>query len=69
MSINKKLGERIRDLRRSNQMTQEDLAYYAELHRAYVGAIERGDKNIGLINIEKIAIALKVTISELFEGL
>ena len=43
------------------------LAFEADLHRAYIGQIERGEKNIGLINLEKIAKALKVKIKDIFE--
>ncbi len=46
-------------------MSQEDLADVAGLHRTYIGMIERAEKNITLINIEKIAKALKIEIKEL----
>lgn len=64
-SINFRVGMRIRKLREDKQWTQEDLAFNADLHRAYIGQIERGEKNIGLINLEKIANALGVEISGL----
>lgn len=62
-----KFGERIRKFRKENGLSQEQLAFKAGLHRTYVGMIERAEKNITLINIEKIAIALNVTIKELFD--
>ena len=46
-------------------LSQEELAHKADLHRTYIGMIERAEKNITLINIEKIADALEVNIKEL----
>ena len=63
-----KFGERVRDLRKERGLSQEQLAFKADLHRTYIGMIERAEKNITLINVEKIAIALKVDIKELFNG-
>ena len=62
----KKFGETIRRLRKERNLSQEELADRAELHRTYIGMIERAEKNITLINIEKLAKALDVEISELF---
>ena len=64
--ISKKIGRRIRALRQERGLSQEQLAFEADLHRAYIGQIERGEKNIGVQNLEKIAKALKVSIKELF---
>lgn len=63
--INKKVGLKIRKYREKKGWSQEQLAFEADLHRAYIGHIERGEKNIGLINLEKIAKALSVEIREL----
>jgi len=63
--ILKKFGERVRELRREKGFSQEELADRANLHRTYIGMIERAEKNITLINIEKIASALKVCINDL----
>ena len=63
--INKKVGLNIRKLREERGLSQEQLAHIADLHRAYMGQIERGEKNIGLKNLEKIAKALKVEIKDL----
>jgi len=63
--INKEVGFRIREVRQERGLTQEKLAALADLHRAYIGQIERGEKNIGLKNLEKIAKALKVNIKDL----
>ena len=65
--INKVVGLRIRKYRLKKELTQEDLAFEADLHRAYVGQIERGEKNIGVQNLELIAKALKIKISKLLE--
>ncbi len=59
-------GEKIRELRKEQGISQEELSYKADLHRTYIGMIERAEKNITLINIEKIAQALNVDIKELF---
>ncbi len=64
--INKDVGFKIRQLREERGLTQEQLAALADLHRAYIGQIERGEKNIGLVNLEKIAKALTVDIRDLF---
>lgn len=65
-SILIKFGEKVRELRRLKGISQEELADRANLHRTYIGMIERAEKNITLINIEKIANALEVKISDLF---
>ena len=62
----KKFGDTIRQLRKERNLSQEELADRAELHRTYIGMIERAEKNITLINIEKLAKALDVEMSELF---
>ena len=63
--INKQVGLNIKKHREKNGWTQEELAFEADLHRAYIGQIERGEKNIGLINLEKIATALNIDIKKL----
>jgi len=64
--IIKRIGLNITIIRERQGLTQEKLAELAGLHRAYIGQIERGEKNIGLKNLEKIAKALDVSIKELF---
>ena len=64
-NINKDVGFKIRTIRQDRGFSQEKLAALADLHRAYVGQIERGEKNIGLKNLEKIAKALKVKTKDL----
>lgn len=55
------LGENIRALRLEKNLTQEQLAEISNLHRTYIGAIERGDRNVSLKNIIIISDALSVT--------
>lgn len=55
------LGNNVRSLRIINNLTQEQLADICDLHRTYIGAIERGDRNVSLNNIVKIAETLGVT--------
>lgn len=61
-----KFGQRVRALRLKQNISQEKLAEKANVHRTYIGMIERAEKNITLINIEKIAKALEVSIYDLF---
>jgi transcriptional regulator with XRE-family HTH domain len=65
MDIVKKFGEKVRKFREDQGLSQEELAFRAGLHRTYIGMIERGEKNITLRNIEKIANALEVKMKEL----
>ncbi len=64
--ILKKFGANVRKVRKEKGLSQEQLSFKADLHRTYIGMIERAEKNITLINIEKIANALDVDIKELF---
>ena len=57
---------RVRTFRKEKGLSQEQLAFKADLHRTYIGMIEQAEKNITLVNIEKIANALEVNIKELF---
>ncbi len=60
-----KFGNRVRELRLQKGISQEELAHLANVHRTYIGMIERAEKNITLINIEKIAMSLGVSINML----
>lgn len=60
-------GENVRKYRRLLNLSQEELADRANLHRTYIGMIERAEKNITLVNIQKIANALKVHIEDLLK--
>jgi len=65
--INKKVGLNIRKYREKKEWSQEQLAFEADLHRAYIGQIERGEKNIGIKNLDIIAKALNINISKLLK--
>ena len=66
--ILEKFGERVRELRLKGEWSQEAFAEECDLDRTYMGGIERGERNLGLRNIEKVAKALGITIAELMEG-
>jgi transcriptional regulator with XRE-family HTH domain len=66
LNILKIFGDKVRGLRKELGISQEELAFRADLHRTYIGMIERAEKNITLSNILKIANALNVNIKELF---
>lgn len=63
--ILKRFGVRVRELRKLKGISQEELAHKANLHRTYIGMIERAEKNITILNIEKIATALDVSPKDL----
>jgi len=67
--IAKVLGQRIRNYRTSKGLSQEKLAELAGCHPTYIGQIERGEKNATIESIEKIAAALNISLSNLFEKL
>ena len=64
-TILKKFGERVKKERLKQNLSQEELAARAGVHRTYIGMIERAEKNITLKNIEKIAKALGISITDL----
>ena len=64
-NISIKFGEKVREIRISKNLSQEHLAHIADVHRTYIGMIERAEKNITLVNIEKIATALEIDIKDL----
>ena len=59
-------GEAIRHIRQKRKISQEELADRSNLHRTYISDVELGKRNISLANIEKIAQALKMRISDIF---
>jgi len=67
MAILQEFGLRMKELRSAKGITQEDLAGLTGLSRQYIGDVERGTRNISLVNIEKIATAFQTTLSELFK--
>ncbi len=66
--LQKRFGERVRELRKQKGLSQESLALACDLDRTYIGGVERGERNISLINIHKIAEALGVKAKELFNA-
>jgi transcriptional regulator with XRE-family HTH domain len=66
VGVKLKIGQRIKDLREKSEMSQKDLSYAADLDRSYIASIENGQRNVSIVNIEKIAIALNVTLKEFF---
>jgi len=64
--IKTKFGAKVRKLRQAKGLSQEAFADVCGLHRTYIGAIERGERNVSLENIEKIAKALGISIASLF---
>ena len=64
-----KFGKKIREVRAKRGLSQEALADRANVHRTYIGMVERAEKNITLLNIQKLAKALKIDIRELFDGI
>ena len=65
-SVKSRFGARLRQLRDERGYSQEELAERAGLHRNYVGGVERGERNVALENIVKLAKALSIPPSELF---
>lgn len=63
-----RFGERVRELRRMRRVSQESLALACDLDRTYIGGVERGERNVSLVNIYRIAHGLRVTPKELFNA-
>ncbi len=67
LSLN--FGKIIRELRKEKDISQEELGFRSNLHRTYIRMIERGEKNISLENIDKLAKGLDVSMKIIFEKL
>jgi transcriptional regulator with XRE-family HTH domain len=67
MDIKSKVGQRIKEIREQKSMSQKDLAYTSNLDRSYITSVENGQRNISIVNLEKIAIALQISLNELFK--
>ncbi len=61
-------AQNLREARKAKGLSQEDLAELADLHRTYIGSVERGERNISIDNMERLAISLDTTIQALLEG-
>lgn len=69
MSLSLQLfGDHVRRLREERNWSQEELADRCELHRTYIGGIERGERNLGVLNVLRIANAFGIEPSRLFDG-
>lgn len=69
ISVTAKFGQRIKTLRKERGLSQEELAELSGLDRTYISGIERGLRNVALRNIEALAQALGVSMSDLFEDI
>jgi len=65
--IRKLYGERLKAFRKKKGLSQEDLGFKSSLHRTYISEVERGRRNISIVNIAKIAKALDLSIKEFFD--
>lgn len=66
MDIKQKVGKRVKELRNTLGVSQEELADMAELDRTYITSVECGRRNISIVNIEKLAKALNITLTDFF---
>lgn len=66
MDIKQAVGKRVKELRNKIGISQEELADNAQLDRTYITSVECGKRNISIVNIEKLANALNVTLKEFF---
>ncbi len=62
-----RLGGQIRKLREARGLTQQQLGDHCELHRTFIGSVERGERNLALLNLRKIAQVLRVSIADLVQ--
>ena len=68
MDVRIKIGLRIRELRKAKGLSQEQLALKADIDRTYMASVENGKRNVSIINIEKIIIALDENFESFFKG-
>ena len=68
MDIKQKMGMRIKELRVKAGISQERLAFKADLDRTYINSVENGKRNISINNIQKIAQALSINLSDFFDS-
>jgi transcriptional regulator with XRE-family HTH domain len=64
----RELGHRIRDQRLQRQLTQANLAEKCGLHRTFIGSVERGERNVSILNLRLIASCLRVSLAELLDA-
>ena len=61
----RRIGDRIRDQRVARSLTQDELGKKCDLHRTFIGSVERGERNVSILNLKVIAAALRVSLAEL----
>jgi len=68
MDIKEKIGRRLRELRAAKGLSQEKFSFECELDRTYIASIEQGRRNVSIANIEKIAKAFGISVSDFFNS-
>ncbi len=68
MNIKQKIGQRIKELREQKKISQKDLAYTSDIDRSYIASVESGKRNISIVNIEKISLAMEVSVQVFFNS-
>jgi transcriptional regulator with XRE-family HTH domain len=68
MDIKRKIGDRIREFRTELKLTQEALAFKADMDKTYLNEVENGKRNVSIVNLEKIILALEVNVREFFNN-
>jgi transcriptional regulator with XRE-family HTH domain len=67
-NLSKEIGKRVKELRNARGFSQQELANLSDLHRTYISSIERGEKNVTLVSLQRIAQGLRVSLVELLDG-
>lgn len=62
----RRIGDRIRERRIARGWTQDELGEKCELHRTFIGSVERGERNVSILNLRVIAVSLRIALAELF---
>jgi len=68
MDIRARIGRRIKELRQGLELTQEKLAFKAEVDKTYLNEVENGKRNISVVNLEKVILALNISVKEFFNS-
>lgn len=66
--IQEQIGKRIREIRLSKRLSQEDCALNSDLNRTYFGSVERGERNISIINLKKICVSFDISLRDFFDS-